>query len=155
MINLIAGQLPLFWGTCNNQELANLCWSFANLKHPIATDLLVTHCEFFAKRCADSDLRSLSVIMHSFQELKSPLLDAHSQHQLFASVLVKRRSEIQKANVLDYSTLLLFVCKSDIQENTRALLLESLIPKIPIHMPKIGSKGFGSMCYGLSFLPKD
>lgn len=94
------------------------------------------------------------MILHSFQELKSPLLDEQSQHQLFASVLVKRRSEIEKANVLDFSTLLLFACKAQIDDSTRALLLENLIPLIPTHMKKIGSKGFGSLCYSLSFLPK-
>ena len=117
--------------------------------------MLVTHCEFFAKRSLNSDFRSLSIIFHSFLEIKSTSLDSKTQHQLFASVLVRRRSEIAKLNALDFSTLLLFACKADLEETSRCLLLENMIPLIPEHMPKIGLKGFGSMCFSLSFLSKD
>lgn len=74
---------------------------------------------------------------------------------MFTDMLIKRKDELSEMNALDYSTLILFSCKAHITEESRSVLLEEMIPLIPVHISKIGPKGFGSLCYALSLVPKN
>jgi hypothetical protein len=74
---------------------------------------------------------------------------------LFATSIIFKKKELSDINSLDYSTLLLFSCKANLPDSSRVALLEELVPLLPVHMDKIGQKGFGSLCYSLSLVPKE
>lgn len=118
-------------------------------------NFLAQNSEFFASECLKCDLRAFSVIIHAYLGLNSELIDQEVIHNMFAHVLLHRADDFYKMNALDYSTILFFVCKANLGEHVLEELLSELIPYIPVHISKFGTKAFSSLCHSLSNIPKE